>query len=66
MTMNRRTFLSATAGLALAGPAILRAQKVKKYRTALIGSGWWGGNIAREALASGECELIAICDTARI
>ena len=60
--MNRRQFLTATAGLALSAPAILRAQKVKRYRTALLGSGWWGVNIAREAIASGECEMVALCD----
>ena len=39
--MNRRDFLTASLGFNLLG-----AQgRDKKYRTALIGSGWWGMNI---------------------
>src|SRR4030095_2501287 len=34
----------------------------KKYRTALIGSGWWGMNILREALASGQIVCVALAD----
>ncbi|MHC4463154.1 MAG: Gfo/Idh/MocA family oxidoreductase [Planctomycetota bacterium] len=62
--MNRRTFLkrSAASGLALAVPNILRADRAGKYRTALIGSGWWGMNIARAALQSGQCKMVAMCD----
>jgi len=64
MSMNRRTFLkgSVASGLALGAPNILRAGNNKKYRTALIGTGWWGKNIARVALASGECRMAAMCD----
>ncbi|HOW70359.1 MAG TPA: Gfo/Idh/MocA family oxidoreductase [Phycisphaerae bacterium] len=65
MNTNRRDFLkaSAAAGMAMvAGPALRAAEPGKKYSLALIGSGWWGGNILREALASGECRLAAICD----
>ncbi|GIW80046.1 MAG: oxidoreductase [Gemmatales bacterium] len=36
--------------------------KAKKYRTALIGTGWWGLNIAKEALASGQCRFVALAD----
>lgn len=63
--MNRRQFIqsSAAAGLALlAGPAVHAVQAGKRYTLALIGSGWWGTNILREALASGDCRLVAICD----
>jgi predicted dehydrogenase len=60
--MNRREFIAGTVGVFLAGPAIIGAQKAKQYRTALIGCGWWGGNITREALASGECTIVALCD----
>lgn len=60
--MNRRHFLTASASL-IAAPALLRAQNPGiKYTTALIGSGWWGTNILREALASGHCKLVALCD----
>ncbi len=62
--MNRRHFLqtSAAAGLALVAPRILRAQENKIYRTALIGSGWWGMNILRTALQVGGCKVVALCD----
>lgn len=65
--MNRRSFLqnSAAAGAVAALPFHVRAADKsgsKKYRTVLIGCGWWGNNILREALASGECELVALCD----
>jgi predicted dehydrogenase len=67
MPLNRRDFLSTTAaaGLAsgLAAPAIATAAKTPQtYKTALIGTGWWGTNILREALGSGECKCVALCD----
>ena len=34
----------------------------RKFRTVLIGCGWWGNNILREAMASGACEVVALCD----
>jgi predicted dehydrogenase len=62
--MNRETFLKtsvlATAGL-LSRPFITFSQ-VSKYRTALIGSGWWGMNILREAIRAGESQVVALCD----
>ena len=63
--MNRRQFLkhSTAAGLALgAGPYILAQNTVRKLRTALIGSGWWGKNVLKEAMASGRCQVTALCD----
>src|SRR5262245_7236993 len=63
--ISRRDFVktSTAAGVALAAPAlILGADKDKQYRTALIGSGWWGMNILREAIKSGECRTVAMCD----
>ena len=64
MTLPRRTFLaSSVAATALVGtPTIHAASKDKKYRTALIGSGWWGMNILREALASKQIKVVALCD----
>lgn len=62
---TRRTFLQsslATGALLAAAPAIRGAERTKKYKTALIGSGWWGTNILREALASEQCQLVALCD----
>lgn len=62
--MNRRDFLqSSSLSAAALYPAILRGEtQLPKYKTALIGSGWWGMNILREALASGQCEAVALCD----
>ena len=64
--MNRRTFLrgAAAIGAFSALPFHLRASDKagRKYRTALIGAGWWGGNIAGVALASGRCEIVGVCD----
>ncbi|QOV91106.1 Gfo/Idh/MocA family protein [Humisphaera borealis] len=65
MTLSRRRFLSATAAATayLSAPYILRgADAGRKYRTALIGSGWWGKNILKEGLASGRCKVTSLCD----
>ncbi len=64
MSIDRRTFIrtSIATGAALAFPNIITAARVKTYRTALIGSGWWGMNIASEAIASGRCKIVAMCD----
>jgi predicted dehydrogenase len=65
MNMNRRHFLKTTAaaGLALGTFPILGvANPVQKYRTALIGSGWWGMNILGEAMASGQSKVVAMVD----
>jgi predicted dehydrogenase len=65
MNLNRRSFLrtTAAAGLALSALPIVGAEAAgKKYRTALIGCGWWGNNILGEAMASGECRITALCD----
>ncbi len=64
MTLHRRTFISSTAAATalLAAPKIHAASKAKQYRTALIGSGWWGMNILREALAAGQTKVVALCD----
>jgi len=64
MSLSRRSFLKGgvAASMAFAAPHILGAEKDKKYRTALIGTGWWGMNIIREAIKSGECKIVALCD----
>ena len=61
MEIDRRNFLtnSAAAGF---GVPIFGAQAGKNYRTALIGSGWWGMNILNCAMESGECQVVAMCD----
>lgn len=65
--MNRRDFIkNATAASvafsALSLPVISVAGKTRPYRTALIGSGWWGTNILREAIKAGESKVVALCD----
>lgn len=68
MSATRRQFLhsslaaGATAGAVLAGPAVHGQEKAKRYRTALVGTGWWGMNILGEAVASNECQVVALCD----
>ena len=67
MSVSRRKFLatSAAATMAIAAPAVHGAQKSKKYRTALIGSGWWGMNILRTGIEAGDVEVVAMCDVDR-
>ncbi|MBI4661229.1 MAG: Gfo/Idh/MocA family oxidoreductase [Verrucomicrobia bacterium] len=63
--MNRRLFLktSAAASFTLSTMPVFGAdQPGRKYRTALIGCGWWGNNILGEAMASQECKITALCD----
>lgn len=64
MTITRRSFVrsAAAAGAFAAMPGILQAKQDQTYSTALIGSGWWGTNILREAIASGRCRTVALCD----
>lgn len=65
MIRNRRSFIKdvSLAGAALAAaPTVLSQSRDAKYRTALIGAGWWGNNILGEAMASGECKIVALCD----
>ncbi|MCB0630435.1 MAG: Gfo/Idh/MocA family oxidoreductase [Saprospiraceae bacterium] len=60
--MDRRQFVKNT-GIALSAlPLIPALSKVKNYKLALIGCGWWGMNILREAMAFGECKVVALCD----
>src|SRR5690349_21244021 len=66
MSTTRREFLqsslAAGAAAAIAAPAVHAQDRAKRYRTALIGTGWWGMNILGEAVASNECEVVALCD----
>lgn len=50
------------AGVAASSVHILRAQPAQKYKTALIGSGWWGMNILRTAMEAGQSKVVAMCD----
>lgn len=60
--MNRRTFIqgATAAGVAFSGVQLARAQTPLKI--ALIGSGWWGMNILREAIAAQRGPVVALCD----
>src|SRR5829696_3956674 len=63
--LTRRRFIRNTAitGTVLsAAPFIRAADPAKKFRTALIGCGWWGKNILREAIASGRVKIVGLCD----
>jgi predicted dehydrogenase len=64
MTTDRRTFLSrATLATAALGGVPLLGQKTdRKYRTVLVGSGWWGMNILTEAMSSGGVKVVGLCD----
>jgi predicted dehydrogenase len=65
LALNRRQFVrtgaAASAALA-AAPFIRAADASRKYRTVLIGCGWWGKNILKEAIASGRVKVIGLCD----
>ena len=63
--LTRRHFIrnTAVAGTLLsAAPFIRAADPAKKFRTALIGCGWWGKNILKEAIASGRIKVVGLCD----
>lgn len=60
---TRRRFLSASAAsLAFSAVPLLAQKSGKKFRTALIGSGWWGMNILMEGVKSGRVTVCALCD----
>ena len=65
MRLGRRAFLKSSimSGVALGASSVSAANR--QYSTALIGSGWWGRNIARVAMQSGECKVVALCDVDR-
>ncbi|HZL36138.1 MAG TPA: Gfo/Idh/MocA family oxidoreductase [Tepidisphaeraceae bacterium] len=66
MTQSRRQFITTSAaasGLLLGAPYIHAQDKVDRiFTTAIIGAGWWGRNVLREAIASKRCKLTAMCD----
>ncbi|MFC5410376.1 Gfo/Idh/MocA family protein [Larkinella bovis] len=62
--MNRSDFLktSALAGAAVMSRPLITLAQQSMYRTALVGTGWWGNNILRCAMQSGQSKLVALCD----
>lgn len=63
---TRRQFLTTSAAtasaLAFGAPFVKASGKARKYRTALIGTGWWGMNILRDAVAAGQSKVVGLCD----
>lgn len=65
-TSNRRQFLKTTTAAAISFPFLsLSANPARRHRVALIGCGWWGANIVREAVASKRCQIVGLCDVYR-
>lgn len=64
MNLTRRQFIQTAASTTLAFNAVplLGADATRRYRTVLIGSGWWGMNILGEAMAAGQSKVVALCD----
>src|ERR1043166_4767217 len=64
MKQSRREFIRKAAAAAASFNALplLGAEPDHKYRTTLIGSGWWGKNILKEAMKSGRVKTVAVCD----
>lgn len=66
--MNRRTFIQKAAITGVATSAafstvqLVRAQNERQFKIALIGSGWWGMNILREAIAAKRGPVVGLCD----
>lgn len=59
--MDRRTFIKNSVAIS-ALPILPSLNHFRTYRIALIGSGWWGMNILREAIAYDNCKIVALCD----
>ena len=63
--MKRRQFVKTTATATAsisALPLFAATFNNKKYRLGLIGSGWWGMNILREAIRSQRVKVVGLCD----
>lgn len=71
-SLSRRRFLrqsatttAATATaltLASSAPFVRANDPTRRFKTALIGCGWWGNNILREAIASQRVKVVGLCD----
>lgn len=62
--MDRRNFLKTTLamGTTYSGFPFISARLAGEYRTALIGTGWWGMNILRTAIESGTVRVVGLAD----
>lgn len=69
MKINRRTTLKAAAltlgAATLPSPAVFTAERNKKYRTALVGTGGFGNHDLNCAINSGTVETVALVDVDR-
>jgi predicted dehydrogenase len=61
--INRRNFVKLSASMGVVfnrrGSGLSRD---RTYKTALVGTGWWGMNILRTALAAGRSRVVGMCD----
>ncbi len=60
----RRRFLkdATVSGLAASTFPLIKSSRQTTRSLVLIGSGWWGGNILREAVQAGNIRVVGICD----
>jgi predicted dehydrogenase len=70
VSVSRRSFCqTAVAASVLSAafpyPFIIGAEKNKKFRTMLVGTGWWGMNILNTAIASQTVEPVVLVDVDR-
>jgi predicted dehydrogenase len=67
MNLNRRKFLksSAASALAFSSTPLLAVDQYGRFKTALLGCGWWGMNILNEAIAAKRANVVAVCDVDR-
>lgn len=66
--MNRRHFLKSSAAASVVYsslPFYSAIRNTQKVRIALIGCGWWGMNILREAIAAQGIKVVGLCDVDR-
>jgi predicted dehydrogenase len=61
MKMNRRKFVQSSAIGLIGAPMVFGAQP-RIFKTALVGSGWWGMNILRTALSANRSNAVSLCD----
>jgi predicted dehydrogenase len=63
---NRRDFIKSSVATGFAASTLRAVPLVRpqgrKYKTALVGTGWWGMNILREAMAAGQSDVVALSD----
>ena len=67
--MERRAFIknSAWAATAWVTPGLHRKRIDDPVRLGIVGTGWWGTDyLLRNALKSGEFEVVALCDVSKV